>query len=522
MNRLSTRSLRLHLEAFHRNRYDRIRSQFPALLQIEEELGQRLGDAGGYLSRDLWSSFIDSSLQTVESSSDFAEPLQRLSRFIFESLESSDEFNTLRDLSKGSTFAAIEATEAAAAFIKSLPLPEPPEERDTTTATGENGDSVSVSQDGSSVKVEQTKGGVRMDTTKQFDSESQAAEFAAKVLQQAESRGLDKRTSGQRDLKFEQALSEALDSIESSPTDKASLKAAAKAAVRATAASLEERKQLLVTTFGEDEAERIFEDPSREDLELVESLSSDQTFKAFIRQVGRFLESIRSASLPEKVRGSLAVDGIQSSKRFSNLLPSERVLLATPALRAYQTSRVLSGKAFGYRRSEVGSRQSGEFMVALDTSHSMSIHNRNWPAPAAFAAASAISACDEGRTVCVAAFSTHIEEVEFDGQSATGRASFLRRMLSLRPSGGTSFRPVVERADILSPFSDLLIISDGDGPLDEERTREVFSSRSLAYLVIGGESQRNQTLADIATPDRTLVADSLTPEAVNLVASLTR
>ena len=523
MSRLSARHLRLDLQPFHRNRFDRIRSQFDSLRQIEEGLTERVGEAGGYLARDLWSSFVDGNLEADSSSSDFSPAIRRLTDFVFESLAKSDEFETLRDLCRGSTFAAIEATQAAAAFVKSLPLPEPPaNESETTTAKAANGDSTSVSRSGTTVEVKQDRAGIERKTSKQFDSVEEATEFAGKVIEQAKSRGQDQVTSGFRDLDFETALDEALDQVEESATESASLQAAARAAVRSAAKTLEDRKEMLAATFGDEEAERIFEDPSTEDLALVDSLSTDKAFSTFVRQVGRFVESLRSAPLPEKIRGSLAVDGIETSKRFSNLLPSERVLLATPALRAYQTSRVIAGKALGYRRSEVGSRSSGDFLVALDTSDSMRLSDRQWPAPAAFAAASAIVASDEGRSVSVVTFSTSIAEVQFDSESAVGRAAFLRKMLSIRPSGGTSFRPVIERTDILAPFSDLLLISDGDGPLDEERTREVFATRSLAYLVIGGAKQENRTLSSIATPERTLVADSLTPEAINLVASFTR
>jgi uncharacterized protein with von Willebrand factor type A (vWA) domain len=526
MSRLSSRRLRLDLDSFHRNRYDRIRSQFSLLHEVEFDLESRLGEAGGYLARDLWSSFFDSSVETTSDRSDFAPPLRRFADLVFDSLSKSEEFTNLRDLCRGSTFAAIEATDSASTFVKSLALPElrSEDERDTTTATGENGDSLSVSKsrDGKTVEVKQSRSGVERQSSKEFDSVEEANDFAQKVLLQAEGRGFSNFVDGYRDTGFESRLSEVLDNLENSPTDRALFDAALRAELRETFEQVEEKVALLATTFGDEEAERIFSEPTKEDLELFFALSNDRTFRDFVQQVGRFVESIRSSSLPEKVRGSLAVDGIESSKKFSNLLPSERVLLATPALRAYQTSRILSGKALGYRRSEVGSRSSGDFLVALDTSHSMTVANRKWPAPAAFAAAAAIVASEEGRKVSVVTFSTSVEEVEFDSESSTGRAEFLRRMLAVKPSGGTDFRPVVERADSLAPFSDLLFVSDGDGPLDEERTREVFATRSLAYLVIGGPSSTNATLADIATPDRTIVADSLSSEAVDLVASFTR
>jgi uncharacterized protein with von Willebrand factor type A (vWA) domain len=524
MSRLSSRRLRLDLDSFHRNRYDRIRSQFSLLHEVEVDLESRLGEAGGYLARDLWSSFFDSSVETTSELSDFAPPLRRFADLVFESLSNSEEFANLRDLCRGSTFAAIEATDSASTFVKSLSLPEPPNERETTTATGENGDALSVSKssDGKTVEVKQTRNGVERQSSKEFDSVEEASEFAKKVLLQAEGRGFSNFVDGSRDLDFEDRLSKFVDRLDDSPTERALFDASLRAELRETFEQVEEKVALLATTFGDDEAERIFSEPTKEDLDLFFALSHDRAFRAFVQQVGRFVESIRSSSLPEKVRGSLAVDGIESSKKFSNLLPSERVLLATPALRAYQTSRILSGKALGYRRSEVGSRSSGDFLVALDTSHSMKVESRKWPAPAAFAAAAAIVASEEGRKVSVVTFSTSVEEVEFDSESSTGRAEFLRRMLAVQPSGGTDFRPVVERADSLAPFSDLLFVSDGDGPLDEERTREVFATRSLAYLVIGGPSSTNATLADIATPDRTIVADSLSSEAVDLVASFTR
>ena len=342
MSRLSSRRLRLDLDSFHRNRYDRIRSQFSLLHEVEFDLESRLGEAGGYLARDLWSSFFDSSVETTSDRSDFAPPLRRFADLVFDSLSKSEEFANLRDLCRGSTFAAIEATDSASTFVKSLALPElrSEDERDTTTATGDNGDSLSVSKsrDGKTVEVKQSRSGVERQSSKEFDSVEEANDFAQKVLLQAESRGFSNFVDGYRDTGFESRLSEVLDNLENSPTDRALFDAALRAELRETFEQVEEKVALLATTFGDEEAERIFSEPTKEDLDLFFALSNDRTFRDFVQQVGRFVESIRSSSLPEKVRGSLAVTAsrAQRSSRtsFRASESSSRLRLSEPTRRA--------------------------------------------------------------------------------------------------------------------------------------------------------------------------------------------
>ena len=86
-------------------------------------------------------------------------------------------------------------------------------------------------------------------------------------------------------------------------------------------------------------------------------------------------------------------------------------------------------------------------------------------------------------------------------------------MLGVTAYGGTDFRPLVDHISTLGATEDVLLISDGVGRLDEDRTREVFSNRVLHYLVLGDRSAVQPTLAEIAK-DRMITVQELVSDSV--------
>ena len=91
-------------------------------------------------------------------------------------------------------------------------------------------------------------------------------------------------------------------------------------------------------------------------------------------------------------------------------------------------------------------------------------------------------------------------------------------MMRIQPSGGTDFRPVVNRAKSCELGTDVLLISDGVGPLDEDAAKEVFSARRLSYLVIGQESAVHPALRAISG-DLMVTTQSLTTDSAARLAA---
>lgn len=484
----------------------------------------KIGSDGARICRDIWSGFFESSLTVDDAAEQTAA--RRLLDFVMDRLDSSEDIEELRDRSRGSTFTALSATEIAVDIIEKISLPEPPidpdESSDSISLESDSGEQTKIERNGNSVRVSKSSsGGKNLEISKDFDSQDSAQSFADRVAEQARSRGQreisrESSTSGER---YQEQLSAAIDEIDGNKLNKHSLDSIARAAIAKAKDDAERREKIVSIALGRGDTDELLEGISESDSGIVDGLLGSSALRDFVEVIGRFVDSIRGSNLPEKISGNLAVDGITTTNKISDLVPSEIALLVHPETRNLGLVRYVSGQSIGYLRTESGSRSSGDFLIALDVSGSM---NRHWPTPAAYAVAAAIVAADEGRSVRVSVFNTQIRNLEADISNPSDRLRLIKEMLGLRPSGGTDFRPVVEACRELPPYSDLLFISDGDGDLDEDSAREVFQTHALAYLVIGGPSMVNPILSDIASPERTLQTDILTPEAAHFAAAVTR
>jgi uncharacterized protein with von Willebrand factor type A (vWA) domain len=343
-----------------------------------------------------------------------------------------------------------------------------------------------------------------------------------RVVSQALSRGCiqqsaETSTAGQR---YQQALSEAVDSLTADGMAAASLGAMTRSRLRDHIEAGQRRQRIVEIACGRGDTDEMLDSLQQAEASLVDELLGSTALSRFIEQLGRYLDRLQSADLPEPVAGVLSVDGVGPTRRVADLVPGELALLASRVGRRYALSRLVSGLSSGYQRVEDGSRDSGALSIALDTSGSM--RNHDWPAPAAYAGAVALLAHDEGRSVELCAFAGSARPLEASLDSPAERIAWLRSLMSLRPSGGTRFEPVIEWASTRPDWSDLLVISDGDGSIDEARARDVLQTRRLAYLVIGAGQSSNPVLAELATPERYIHASTLSPQAATLAAASAR
>lgn len=510
---LDNRNIRLALSPLTRNRYGRIREEFDSIANIESRLTAKIGEAGSAIARDVWSGFFDPSAEIDAQTSGTA--MRRLADWASDAINRSEPGADLIAKTTGSTYAAAEATEIMATLIESLDLPAPDERVERSEMTRESdGASMSLSRDGSSVTIEQSIGGKASTRARDFASDSEASAFVQEAIAQASARGFGALSQSMCDPDFEAAIDAALDEIDADPIKAASISNRVAKAIGDLVEDLDDTEAMLAMAYGNERGAEMFDEPTADDRREVDAMMSSKGLRDFLQSVGRFLDMMRSSDVPERVKGGLVIDGIEAVEDFGSLLADEIALLAEPALRSYQISRIVSGEASGYRYAHQGSREAGPYHVALDRSASM---DRFGIAPRAFAMASVLMAVDSERDVSMSVFDSGITDVPLDFSTPATRLASIRAVLGIRNSGGTDFRPVVERADALAPATDLLLISDGSGPIDEDRSAQVFAERNLSYLVIGPEHGVNPVLRQIAG-DRFLRASSLTSEAVSLAA----
>ena len=513
---LDSANIRLALSPLTRNRYGRIREQFESINDIESRLTAKVGEAGARMARDIWSGFFAPSTEVDASTSGSA--MRRLADWASDAIASSEAGANLQSRTAGSTFASCEAARVMADLIESLDLPKPDERVEQTDMSRADGATMSLQRDGATVTIKQAKGGKSSEHRSGFASTAEAEQFVQDTIGQATARGFGGVLTKRCDPEFEAALGDLLDEIEADPIKAASIANRAAQAAAQVDRELGETEQALCLAYGTERGAEMFEEPTESDRAEMASLLSAKALRDFMREIGRFIDMMRSSDVPERVKGGLVIDGIEPTDDFASLLPDEVAIFGVPSLRGWQTSRIVSGEAAGFRLTEQGSREAGPFHVALDRSESM---DRFSVTPRAFAMAAILMAVEAEREVSLSIFDTVCTDIALDFSTPAARLASIRSVLSIRNSGGTDFKPVVERASGLAPATDLLLISDGSGPINDARATEVFAERQLAYIVIGSEFSVNPVLRRLSG-DRFVLSQSLTQDAINLAASATR
>ena len=255
--------------------------------------------------------------------------------------------------------------------------------------------------------------------------------------------------------------------------------------------------------------------PDVEVAKLVEAQRKNKALADFLRHIGRFLDALKSSPVRQRIRGNIMPYDVATTRDFRRLVPSELAMLAHPATRAMQTVRVVSGQALGWQMAEMGSKGKGPMHIALDMSGSM---QEQETVAKAFAVAAAFSAADNNRPVSFSVFTTTDRQISDSLDTPEKRVKLVNAVMGISANGGTDFRPLIRNIGNLEASADVLLISDGNGAIDETVTREVFTNRALHYLVLGNEGAVNSTLRTLAE-GRTLTASSLLEGSVTDFAS---
>ena len=534
--KLGGRPIRLRVEGLTEARYDRVRSQYDALVDIENRFADKTGELSKYIVRDIWTALNNPNVP-LDKDTD-AKPLRRVVDWVMGQMNQVPGFTAIAADSKNNVICSTLATRAVVNTLAGLKWPPPPTDTPVYTVQlpGEGPEGPEQEIDRVQVRVNKDggKGIVRITRTTSFadgsgeskvhesigfDTVEEAEKFAKEYIDKLGGEVTQDAEAGMAE--WEAEIERMLDAIKGS--DKTRARETAEAEIEDARDEVEDMVLGVTTAWGREHAERAFKDPSKADLALVRKIASNRSLAEFLRSVGRFMKSMRRSRVRERVPGHTIPIGVTKARELRHLLPIESALLGVGgAVRAHQVARVMSQQAQGRRMYDYAAKGSGPVHVALDISGSMSsfqskqgVYYGN-----AFAAAAVLYAVENRRKVTCSVFDTHVTPLEVDASSPEARLAFIEAMLNQHPRGGTSFIPLFEHVEGLGYCEDVLLISDGCGDIDEAATRRIMRQRNLNYLVVGEyDSCVEPLLKELAGPDRTILANSLLDGSASALAA---
>jgi polyhydroxyalkanoate synthesis regulator phasin len=529
--RLSAKNVRLSIGGLTEARYDRVRNQYDALKDVEIAFAGQTGAYSAPIVRDIWTSLYNPAVPVDKRTE--GEPIRRLVDWAHSQMQNVPGYPSLAADSSANVLCSTLATRAVVRVLQSLDWPPPPTETerleqefddecettDVQIVEGSEGSDVNIRtrtrfRDGSGESTSSDK--------MRFNTPEEARKFVDEYLKQKQASGggtLSKQAAGDKLADFEERIQEMLDGL--TGDDKSRARALAREEVEDASEEARDLIQGVTTAYGMEQAKHVFKDPSNEDLAFVRELAKGSGLASFLKIVGRFMKSMRRSRVREKVPGNTIPIGVTRARDVRHLLPIEAALLAVPSLKAHQTARVLGRQAAGYRTWDYSSKGNGPVHVALDISGSMT----NFTSPEgvlygnAFAAAACLYAVENRRPVTCSVFDTSVQVIPIDAKDSAGRIAFLHALLDVDCTGGTDFRPLIDHVETLERCDDVLLISDGVGSLDEAKTRKVFRSRNLNYLVVGQYDWCAHPVLREISGDRAILASSLLDDSASSMAA---
>lgn len=537
-NKLGGRSVRLRVEGLTEARYDRVRTQYDALMDIENKFAEKTGEASKYIVRDIWTSLNNPNVPVDKSTE--AKPLRRVVDWVMGQMAQVPGYTAIAADSKNNVVCSTLATRAVVNTLSGLKWPPPPTDTpsyDVRLPPGPPGPdgkqeidkvNVRVNKDGSRgiVRITRTtsftdgSGESKVHESIGFDSVADAEKFAKEYIDKLG--GEVSQASSEADAEaWEAEVERMLDGLKGA--DKTRARETAEAEVEEARDEAEDTLLGVTTAWGRERAERAFKDPSADDMLLVRKIAANRHLAEFLRTVGRFMKTMRRSRVRERVPGQTIPIGVTQARELRHLLPIESALLGVGgAVRAHQVVRVVSQQAQGRRMYDYAAKGNGPVHVTLDISGSMSsfqskqgVYYGN-----AFAAAAVLYAIENRRKVTCSVFDTRVTPLEVDASTPERRLAFIEAMLNQRPNGGTSFIPLFQHVESLGYCDDVLLISDGCGDIDEVETRRIMRSRNLNYLVVGDHDHCVEPLLkELAGKDRMILASSLLDGSASALAA---
>lgn len=510
--RLDGRSARLAIGRLTQLRYERARRQFSAIQIVESKLYGKIGPMAPYIIRDVFSTMYDK--RTVIDEVTEGKPIRKMMDWIWQQMDSVPEWRRMKATMGEDMLSACFATVEIGTCILNLPWDD--KCSPDANLTRPNGDKYTIRMNEDSKSITHTKQGYSgpQETTARFKTTEEAAEAYKKSIINAK-RGGWKMASPGDPASMEKAM---VKSIEKMMTDETAIEYVSESAannVHTIGRCMKYSHAGASLGYGIMKADEEMKSPSDEYLKFASRIIESESVRSFIDKVGRLLQSMKDAVPKEYVRGTVSPYDINTTSNLSRLLPMEMAMLGVPGMQSVQMAKIVGGKSLGWQNREIGVKSKGPFHIALDKSGSMM---EGMETAKAFAAAALIYASDNMRQVSISVFDYHNKLIDVDMLKPESRMSSLLDISKITASGGTSFNPVVEHVSTLPHNADLLLISDGDGPLTTELADEVFASRELHYIVIGKEADANKDLKRLSGNNMVVVSSITDEGSITLAA----
>lgn len=214
--------------------------------------------------------------------------------------------------------------------------------------------------------------------------------------------------------------------------------------------------------------------------------------KQIAEMAGRLARLARNRS-KTTVRGGIGETyGLDQGDDLARILPGELANLRHPILRKLVLAKILEKTALQYGMRGPQPMAKGPIIVLLDESSSMLANEQDiWSKAVALAMLQTASI--QKRDWCVITFNGYIRQCVIL-EKGCGSITDICSILSSTPWGGTNFTHPVEKAIEVIRHSksmksaDVLVITDGDGPLDDEtaeKAQKLTSEEGVNWYAIG-------------------------------------
>ena len=242
-------------------------------------------------------------------------------------------------------------------------------------------------------------------------------------------------------------------------------------------------------TFGS-QASDVFTGDQGGALEFQDVLMKNWTLQKIVELLGRWRASIVKAQEDSFIPAPTQVQGVENTSNLRDLTPASRALLSNEKTRKMMLLQIIKGQALGYRRGELEGLAQGGVHLLVDCSGSMG--GRRLMEAMAFAGAISVLCARQSREVRMHVFNVSAHPIPLDFRSPSKTASSLEAISRLSANGGTDLnaplRAFLNQDASFRAKSDVVLISDGCGPVSPTLLQEVTRQARLTYLVVeGGE-----------------------------------
>lgn len=330
------------------------------------------------------------------------------------------------------------------------------------------------------------------------------------------------------DATEEEALDELQEWLDSGSSEGEGLAKAVAAGAAAASQDVSNATGAFAGAFaGKSPAELEAGDPTAQEAVMAAgSIHSRSEAADLFALLGAARARLSKASARALVHEGTAPSGVTQGRDVGRLLSTEKAaLVSDDTFRStLALKRLAEGQAFMYETNEMRPGELGPFVVCLDASGSMC--GPPWMEGRAFALAAILEAVETGRDVRLVMFNGGAWSLDLELDTAAGVMRSVKKVASMRASGGTSFMNAILEAMVPAKGcgalegADVLLITDGDDSLERADAARLLGDSELTVLGVGpGASEERLSFTFAGVAARCVHAASFTDEAAAAAAA---